>query len=321
MTAKERVQRIKEACSIEWAWQYLNCPGKPGRNCLSPLRPEKKASFSVYQGFDGQRWSDHGIGRGGDVIDFWAAVKGFSNAEAMRELEDVLHLAEPPKPQGAYRPAGERLVYPEHFRRPTNDEILDLALLRGLGQQCFWLAGQLGTLVIGEDPHFSEKLWWITDLAKLGLEGRTFTGEPAKASGRKVYTYAGSTKSWPYGLTTRNPWLDAADAILLVEGSGDYFAGLELANQSPVSLSVVAMLGSSASFSSQALEKMKGKTILIIPHGDDAGFRAALKWASQLSGIASRCIAQRLPEGVKDLTDLIHTNHPDQLKLLEACKG
>jgi Toprim-like len=320
MTAKERVQRIKEACSIEWAWQYLNCPGKPGRNCLSPLRPEKKASFSVYQGFDGQRWFDQGIGRGGDVIDFWAAVKGLSNLEAMRELEEVLHLAEPPKPQGAYRPAGERLVYPEHFRRPTDDEILDLSLLRGLGQQCFWLAGQLGTLVIGEDPSCHQKLWWLTDLAKKGLEGKTFTGDPCKASGKKTYAYPGSTKSWAYGLITTNPSLDSLQTVVLVEGMPDYFSAIELAITSLVNISVVALLGASSRLSPEAIEKMQSKTVLILPHNDEAGQRAGITWATQLAGIAGRSIVQPIPDGAKDLNELVTTNDPELHRILNAIK-
>jgi Toprim-like len=314
---RDKILLLRAKCSLEWAWVYLNCPDKPGRSCLSPLRPEKKPSFSVYETADGQRWYDHGLGTGGDIIDLWAAVKGVSLADAIRELESLAHIAQPPrKSTTAYSPARE-LVYPDNFRRPTDDECLDLALLRGLGTQTWWLAGQLGTLLVGEDPEHGQLLWWLTDQSRRGLEGRTFTGEDCWASGKKCYAYPGTTKGWAYGLSTTNPSYDALQTILMVEGGPDYFGALELAIIADVNFQVVAMLGAAARFSSEALERLKGKTVLIVPHNDPPGQKAAEAWAAQLAGIASCCLIQDIPEGVKDLNDLVRTNDPHLLRIIQ----
>ena len=65
-----------ERLSVCDVWQRLGVEGKPGRNgkaCRSPFRPDRNPSFSIYM--DGRRWKDHATGEGGDAADFCAKAR------------------------------------------------------------------------------------------------------------------------------------------------------------------------------------------------------------------------------------------------------
>ena len=79
-----------ERLSVCDVWQRLGVEGKPGRNgkaCRSPFRPDRNPSFSIYM--DGRRWKDHATGEGGDAADFCAKARNLSREEGARLLIDL----------------------------------------------------------------------------------------------------------------------------------------------------------------------------------------------------------------------------------------
>lgn len=60
---------------------------------LSPLRQEKTASFKVNRVIN--KWFDHGIGRGGNLIDFAIQYYGCSVKELLQRLEDNFSFHQP----------------------------------------------------------------------------------------------------------------------------------------------------------------------------------------------------------------------------------
>ena len=73
--------QAKQTYTIPDLWRMLGLPGEPkvGMNC-SPLREERRPSFSIYDG--GRKFKDHGgDGAQGDVIAFVQAATDWSHAE------------------------------------------------------------------------------------------------------------------------------------------------------------------------------------------------------------------------------------------------
>jgi hypothetical protein len=314
---EDRIKALRLKCGIGWVWEYLSLPGKAGKCVFSPFREEKKKeSFNVYRDKDGvERWFDQALRRGGDVVDFWAEAKGIGVPEAIRQMEAIVGLgfAQPPT---TYKAAseGEEFAWPDNFRPPTKEECHQLRELRGLSASSFDLAGLLGTLVVGPHPRTGEVLWWITDQKKAGLEGRTFDGKPCQDSGQKCTAYPGSSKGWAYGLYTTNKHLDALDKVVLVEGGPDYFAGLEMALNSDINFRVAAMLGAGPSLGEDALQALKGRHTLILPHNDQGGKVAASRWKGQLLGSGIKVTIQLLHSDIKDLNDLVKLEPPEKIE-------
>jgi CHC2-type zinc finger protein len=320
---KSRIAPLRRNCGIGWAWGYLSLPGKPGKGILSPFREEKKPSFSVYLHKDGHEvWWDAGINKGGDVVDFWMEAKQCSLAQAIQELEAIcgMGFAEPPTKYVAAQP-GEPFVWPADFSPPGNEDCRAIAKLRGLPEEAFHLAGLLGTLLIGRHPRTKQWLWWITDCRRCGLEGRTFSGEPCLDSGQKCTAYPGSDKSWAYGLQTNVSWLDKAKNAVLVEGGPDYFAALAMAINSPISFTVMTMLGAGPRIGKEALEAMRGRHVIILPHNDQGGATSSMRWREAL--LANGCWVTMQPlqkqgdkgEPIKDVNDLVRLQTPETINL------
>jgi hypothetical protein len=301
------IARIRATCSIAWAWKILGLPGKPAKDCKSPFRSEKRASFSIYQAKDGERWFDHGDASGGDVLDFWAKAKGCSVKEALLSLQFMTATENPNRPpERVSSPEGIR--WPPDIRKPSETECRALAGLRGLDPGAFELAGRLGTLKIA--TVYGQKSWIITDQSAACAEARRFDGQPFTASGKKLKSFAlpGSRKDRPVGIASKNPALDAIKNILLVEGQPDYFAAMQLALMSEISFRPAAMLGAAINIGLQAEKYLRGARVVIIPHNDRSGEgeKAALKWAAQIQALgATDCFIQRLPIVCNDLNDFL----------------
>ena len=134
-----QISRIRASCSIAWAWRILGLPGTPAKDCKSPFRLEKRASFRIYQAGDGERWFDHGDASGGDIVDFVARAKGCSVAQALHTLQAMTGTEAPQRPiERVLSPEGIR--WPPDIRTPQEAECRDLAALRGLSPEAFFLA-------------------------------------------------------------------------------------------------------------------------------------------------------------------------------------
>jgi hypothetical protein len=312
-----KIQKIRERCSIAWIWKLMGLPGEPARDCRSPFREDKKPSFSVYMAKDGERWFDHAEGVGGDIVDFYAKAKGVTIQQAIDQLGAMIGEATPPK-ASSYKVAKEvkEVEWPSDFRSPTIMEIESLGLLRGIPPGAFDLAERLGFLKVG--THKGELLWFLTDASKKGAEGKTFTGEPCLASGKKTIALTGTNKSWAYGLKSENELWDKMDKLILVEGLPDFFAALELVTDWPGNARPVAMLGASSSPGPETAQHFRGREVLIIGHNDDVGKNATKKWKDILRefGTTKRVI-QPLPPEVKDLNEFI-VQCPNDLSLLKG---
>jgi hypothetical protein len=60
---------------------------KPAKSCRSPFRPDRSASFSVFD--EGRRWRDFAEAASGDVVDFVTRALGCSFEEPFNTLAVV----------------------------------------------------------------------------------------------------------------------------------------------------------------------------------------------------------------------------------------
>lgn len=312
-----KIEKIRAACSIEWAWLNLGFPGRPARTCKSPFREDKKPSFSVYMSSSGQRWYDQATAEGGDVIDFWAKAKEISNEEAFGQLCVMLGIEV--KASAKYKPEPESKVEWPHDLRPASEvECEALGMLRDLPAAAFDIANRLGFLKVG--MHKGEVLWFLTDASGKGGEGKTFTGEPCAASGKKTAALPGTSKSWCYGLKSENEYWDKIDKLILVEGVPDFFAALELVTNYPGNARPITMLGASTRPGDETRSYINDRECLIIGHNDPEGVKAIEMWRKRLQELgAAKVIVQGLPEGYKDLCEFVSSNDSEQT--LHVLKG
>jgi hypothetical protein len=316
-----QIERIKAELSIAAAWRILGLRGRPARQCRSPFREDKCASFSVYQEKGWERWWDHGQAQGGDVVDLWARAKGISVKEAVAEILDLSparssHAKAPNiPPQRVSKPEGIR--WPPDIRAPLGAECRALAALRGLDPGAFDLAGQLGTLKVA--TVYSQKCWIITDANQRCAEARRFDGQ-LFPNGKKGFCLPGSKKDLPLGVKTSNPAFDQLGLLLLVEGMPDYFAALQLAMISEINFRPIAILGAGLTTFSDAQQYLAQKKILIICHNDPQGQAALPKWIKALySSGAQSVVSQALPLMHDDLNDFLKDSGPDNP--LDLLKG
>jgi Toprim-like len=315
-----KIEKICASCTIEWAWTILDLPGRPARTCKSPFREDKKPSFSVYMAKSGQRWYDQGTGEGGDVVDLWAKAKGITLATAINELGAMIGEVE--RHSSKYKiseekPEEKTVQWPSDLRMPTIAECESLGMLRDLPAAAFDLAARLGFLKVG--THRGELLWFLTDASKQGAEGKTFTGDPCVASGKKIVAIPGTNKSWCYGLISDKKEWDAIDKLILVEGLPDFFAVFSLLIDWPGSARVITMLGASTMPADECEKYIGMRDILLIPHNDQEGERATKKWIDRLLGFGSKVIVQRIPGKSKDVNEfLIDPGNENPLDLLKG---
>ncbi|NCI46714.1 toprim domain-containing protein [Sediminibacterium soli] len=95
---------------------------------FSPLRDEKTPSFKVNRKLN--RWYDHGLGKGGNLVDFAILYHGCTVSEFLQNLSGNLSLQKPPLQQSITRSE------PENQIKILGDFILSsTALLRYLQQR------------------------------------------------------------------------------------------------------------------------------------------------------------------------------------------
>ena len=77
---------------VDYLYSLGYQPQKISRNdywYLSPLREEKEASFKVNR--NKNVWCDHGLGKGGDVIEFAACFFSCDVSEALQKISSFHH--------------------------------------------------------------------------------------------------------------------------------------------------------------------------------------------------------------------------------------
>jgi hypothetical protein len=313
---ESKIAEIRSRCSIAWVWRLLDLPGKPAKDCKSPFRSENRASFSIYQAGDGERWYDHGDSSGGDVVDFFARAKGVTVKEALHTLQSMTGAEAPNRPPEALLPR-EGIRWPPDIRTPSKAECRALGALRRLSPEAFYLAGKLGTLKVA--TVYNQKCWIITDCNARCAEARRFDGQ-LFPNGKKGFCLPGSKKDLPLGLKTSNPAFDQLGQLLLVEGMPDYYAALQLAVDSEINFRPIAILGAGLTTFSDAQQYLTGKKILIICHNDPQGQAALPKWVKEFYRLGAKSVvSQPLPFLHDDLNDFLQNPGPDQP--LDLLKG
>ena len=311
MALQSQIERIKAGLSIAQVWAYLGLRGAPQRECRSPLRDDKHASFSVYRQDGWERWWDHGTGEGGDCVDLWAKAKGISVKEAILDIYRAMPHLEPAtkapnRPPEASKPQ-EGVLWPDNLAEPTETECQKLGQLRGLSPEAFFLAGKLGTLFMGDKR--GQRIWMTVDRKMRSAAMRRLDGKNLELINSKSASPKNASRDWIIGSKTANPLLDKLKAIVLVEGEGDYYAALQLAIQSEISFRVLAILGASQkTFHSDCQAQFVHASVLILPHNDrnQAGEKAAKIWTTLLySWGAIKVAIQRLPIVCNDLNDFL----------------
>ena len=215
----------------------------------------------------------------------------------------------PAAPNDEAAKAAKRANWPA-LRRPTDGELLLVAVQRKLPLAAVDLARQIGTLraatvdghpcfVLTEGDHFAQAV---------RLDGLPFD----LAGGPRKKTLPGSIASGFVGLRTLG---DPVCPVLLVEGAVGFLEGLAAvlfadADGRPAGgWSVLAAIAAGSSFEKEPskLPDFQGRRVRILPDADpgETGLQAAARWAAELEALGAVVDGAALPTGAKDLGDLL----------------
>ena len=308
---------LRARLSFAAVWNSLGCRGKCGKCVRSPLRDnDENPSFSVYRDESGvERFKDHGTNAGGDVIDFIAAVRGCDVTRAAEWATNFLGISTIPS---LTESAPTKRRWSPTLRRGDQAELMILCERRGFGIEAMREAERRGFL------HFSEmagvSAWAVTDSRRQLIELRRLDGDKWPAFGslaaRKAHCI-GSGKDWPIGIMEA----EGFDKCALVEGSPDFVAlfNFLLSENKEKEVAPLGVLGAaSRRLSLQALSLLRGKTVCIYPHRDDAGMQACRAWALLLREVGANPIAFDL-SGMITVNGKLGKDVADLCRICPAC--
>jgi hypothetical protein len=318
---QEHRERLRELYRIADAWRDIGFEGEPSKSCRCPWRDDRKPSFSVFD--DGRLFKDFSIDDTGDVFAFVMLALGFSFKNAVSWIEERTG-ARPESvicsPPISRRPSPNKPK--KELKLPPLDEgdagdIEAVSRSRGLHPYAVEMAVKIGALRFGK--VCGNRSWILLDASKKLAEARRLDGKPFEAVGnlpaRKAHTVAGSSKSWPLGLTLAEGKAAPMATFLLVEGGPDYLAAFDfLMRFKRQGFQPVAMLGKSNRIAGDALEVMAGRRVRIYPHHDEGGggMEAALAWFAELAGVGCTVdgfsfdgLSRKDGHPVTDLNDLL----------------
>jgi hypothetical protein len=202
----------------------------------------------------------------------------------------------------AEKKARQRKAWPE-FKRLKPAGIMSIAELRHMLPDAVDLAHRWG-FVRGAEIE-GQRCFIIhegTFAQARRLDGQPFT----RSDGTKIKAknLPGST-----GAFIGQRSLGDTQNVLLVEGAIGFLealAALALVNMKK-SWSILAAASSSSRFARDPalLARLKGRSVRIIPDADEAGMDAAASWLADLESAGARADAMALPDGFKDLGEII----------------
>jgi hypothetical protein len=252
----------------------------------------------------------------------------FRHTAAKAEFTEPARMADRRwKMERAPRPAPSAIVHPPSSpdpvsRRPSLPAALRpgsaadcerLAELRALAPAGVALASARGLLRFG--TYRGQAAWFILDASQRIAQARRLDGQPW-AAGVKAWTLAGSAAAWPVGIGEAAPF----PAVALVEGGPDLLAACHFiaAQARAADAAPVAMMGASCAIAAEALPHFTGKRVRIFRHVDEAGDKAAHRWAEQLASVGADVDAfafdglhRRDGQPVADLCDLAQISADD----------
>lgn len=171
------------------------------------------------------------------------------------------------------------------LRPLTWQELVQIAFVRGwvetTGLHEMTRRGLLWHGMVWDDGH-DWPAWIVTDSTRRNaqarrLDGKVWTG----IDGAKAKTLPGCDPSWPIGAAD----MGSRPFVLFCEGGPDFLASLYVAGWEgldPEKIAPVCMTGAGNSIHADALPLFAGKYIRILIHDDQAGRKAAQRWAAQL---------------------------------------
>jgi DNA primase len=322
---QDRPKAIKSALTIRDVFGMFGytVPSKDGETFSSPLRDDRNPSCTIKN----EKFHDWARGLHLDVIDLYAEIVGASSAEAISALyarvsRDSVGLRvltqssiradfNQPDRSAQRAEAEEKSVRREKWKGKLIDlqpHFRDcLSTERGFSLDAIDLASRQGNLY--GFSTFEGYAWVVANTELTNGQARLFGGKRWKdANDAKAKTLPGSFASHPI-----IGQLMDHHAIALVEGGPDFVAALHHAIESGVEDSVcpVAMLGAGMVIPDQYLAKFAGHRVRIFAHADEAGQKAAERWAAQLQSVNCFCdgfdftgLVQADGRPVKDLNDL-----------------
>ncbi len=272
------IAEIKTRFTIPSLAAELYPDWRPAKSCLSPFRPDRTPSFSVFD--EGRRFRDFATGDCGDVLDFYARAKGISPEEALVELWDRLGAGNVPpsavhatSPKERIGPSSENpLALPHQLTKPeqTQARILaenllsDPSLIDAIAATRGWkpdtirglaLEGELGLTAEGVLVFIYATGWkfrWKDD------------------AGKRQIKWAPGARKWFW----RGALLAAAGEIYLTEGETDTInlldEGLEVEGRK-----VVALPDAGFTNIEPWLFLFSGKTVIFFADPDEPGQQCA----------------------------------------------
>jgi hypothetical protein len=150
-------------------------------------------------------------------------------------------------------------------------------------------------------------------------QARRLDGLPFDSPGRelKVKNLPGSRGGFIGSLQP----LSKAQLVILTEGTFgiiDAIAAWHLAGF-PDGVLMVAATSAHSGFAKDIhwLERFRNTSVRILPDNDESGLKAANRWHSELQGVARNVQIRRLPDGSKDLGELLAA-HPLNISLFQS---
>lgn len=279
-----RTKKIKlsEAKAIDLV-QYLSSLGyEPAkvRNYdhwyLSPLRNEKTPSFKVNRKLN--CWYDHGIGTGGNLIDFAVAYHGYTIVELLEKLGSKFFLHQPrleqPRALQKLQPAIELV---------SDHSISSFVLLKYLTDRC--IAIQIA------DKYCREIRYQIGEKIYYGI------GFKNDSSGYEIRNSYCKLSSSPKGITTLN---NGSNEVVVFEGFMDFLSFKTIFQNEAENRFDFVILNSLSFFESARPFMEKHQRILLYLDNDAAGQNCS-RHAHSLSDKYSD--ESKLYRGYKDLND------------------
>jgi hypothetical protein len=314
--ARLTLRNVATICGIELP--------KDGQKFRSPFRPDQNPSCTI----KGEVFTDWSSGEHLDAIGLFAAAKGISNADAIRELRR--HIGDQ-LPRGGVvkvskatesREASPHVDPPATIKNPPKKLLERAAQRRELSWEAFEAARvTFKTLTFG--TLFDQTCWFLHDSSRIGWEARRCDGKPFDPVGnlgeRKSHSKGKGLKSWPMGI--RPPGFSEAQInalnprILLVEGSPDYLAACELILNLSHLVLPCAMLGKSADIAADALPHFKGRKVTIAGHSDARD--RITEWAKQIRDAGAESVHPVILASF-DLNDWLrfHPQRTEELRTL-----
>ena len=315
--------RAKEQYTVLDAWRMLGLPGEPtlGTN-ISPLREERRPSFSIYDG--GRKFKDQGGGgEQGDVIAFVGAVTGWNYSEIrdfFMERSGIDHLNGPPVPRPRpfvkpsappSKPEQGRIKWPADLVTGSDATWEAFAKLHGYCYPGVWVMIHAGVLRFCRIKGM--KCYVVTDDTGRAAEIRRIGGKTF-ATGGKVYPLPGVDKSWLLGAD-----LLARDAdVLLTEGSTDFLAAADIYTRHRKAggrrqWCPMALLGAHCTtVAPELLKRLRGRHVRLVPDADVGGDTMLQNMRKLFTGAGCPVDVVTLPRG-RDLSDVKSEINPGEL--------